>query len=824
MGDEENLLEATFEGNVEEVEELLNKGVDPNVKDEDGNTPLHLAIMSDHLQIAKLLIEKGADVNAKNKREKTPLHIAVERSNEKAAVLLIEKGADVNAGDSVKSTSLHVAVDQGSLAIARLLVEKGADVNARNLWGKTPLHYAARHPHAGIAALLIEKGADVSAKSNNGWTPLHIAAGNGNLEVIQLLVEKGADVNAKDAQGWTPLHVAAGNGHADVVEFLVGKSVDVNARDRYGRTPLHYAALRWLTFAWANVPVLLINRIISNTFIRDLLINLYKMVLSDILHEDKFIEIINKINREYEFTSEISVRVHETFFRWNVKRNHRKVAELLLERGADVNAADTLFNTPLHLAALVDNQEVVKLLIERGADVNARNNRGWTPLHIAAYWNHPELAELLIEKGADVNAKIKVEIPEISRVPRIPPNELLALVSNIAEIAGAGAAAIEIPSETLHMLGDISGVDTQIRRWMTPLHVAAIAGSSDVAWVLAKHLSTANMRDESVSTPLHVVAKRIYEHSKFFDLLTSNISNPIINIVSNIFVSDISAFIINLLIERIDPLKYFELFEAYLYKTLKDKYLYAAEEARWVFLSERYLDIARTLVMLTSYRGDINAKDREGNTPLHYAAGSISKEFAKLLIDEGADVNAKNKFDRTPLHIAAAENREENVQLLIENGADVDARDEYGWTPLHWAVKEGHQKVVKLLIERGADVNARNNRGWTPLHIAAYWNRKDIAKLLLENGANPTVGDSSGKTPKDAAIEAGNEEIAKLIESWQREFAKALISLYYKEKELKEEEIQNILERIRGREIEEEVKELITKLIKQEESMQQGKQ
>jgi uncharacterized protein YukE len=121
-------------------------------------------------------------------------------------------------------------------------------------------------------------------------------------------------------------------------------------------------------------------------------------------------------------------------------------------------------------------------------------------------------------------------------------------------------------------------------------------------------------------------------------------------------------------------------------------------------------------------------------------------------------------------------------------------------------------------------VNARNNRGWTPLHIAAYWNRKDIAKLLLENGANPTVGDSSGKTPKDAAIEAGNEEIAKLIESWQRELAKALISLYYKEKELKEEEIQNILERIRGREIEEEVKELITKLIKQEESMQQGKQ
>lgn len=165
-------------------------------------------------------------------------------------------------------------------------------------------------------------------------------------------------------------------------------------------------------------------------------------------------------------------------------------------------------------------------------------------------------------------------------------------------------------------------------------------------------------------------------------------------------------------------------------------------------------------------------------------------------------------------------NHRKVAELLLERGADVNAADTLFNTPLHLAALVDNQEVVKLLIERGADVNARNNRGWTPLHIAAYWNRKDIAKLLLENGANPTVGDSSGKTPKDAAIEAGNEEIAKLIESWQREFAKALISLYYKEKELKEEEIQNILERIRGREIEEEV----TKLIKQEESMQQGKQ
>jgi ankyrin repeat protein len=775
VGDQEELLKAALEGNVEKVEELLSKGADPNVKDEDGNTPLHLAIKANHLQIARLLVERGADVNARNKRGKTPLHIAAERSNEEAVALLVEKGADVNAKDESMLTPLHVAVDQGSLAIAQLLLEKGADVNARNLWGKTPLHYAARHPHAGIAALLIERGADVNARSNNGWTPLHIAAGNGNLEVVQLLVEKGADVNAKDAQGWTPLHVAAGNGHADVVEFLVGKGVDVNARDRYGRTPLHYAALRWLTFAWAHVPVLLINRIISNTFIRDLLINHYKMMLSEVLREDKFIGIMNGIIREYKLDFSF---IYETLLCWNIKGNHRKAAELLIEKGADVNAVDALLNTPLHLAALVDNREVAELLIEKGASVNAWNNRCWTPLHIAAYWNHTGIAELLIEKGADVNAKIGE--PEFMHAvfslgyrepvcePYTPRTSLnWETLSAFAFSIGAVASEreIEIPQEALLMLADISGVDTQIRRGMTPLHVAAIAGSSDVARILAKHGASTNSRDESGSTPLHAVAKRIYEHSKLFDLLTLNIAYPILNIILNIFTSDISAGIISLIA--------------------------GTEEAPLHFLHrmwmlERYLETAITLVMLASYRGDVNAKDKEGNTPLHYAAGSISKEFVKLLIDGGADVNARNKFNRTPLHIAAVENRVEIAQLLIESGADVDARDEYGWTPLHWAVKEGHQKVAELLVEKGASVNARNNRGWTPLHIAAYWNRKDIAKLLLENGANPTVGDSSGKTPKDAAIEAGNEEIAKLIESWQRELAKSLISFHYKETKLKE--------------------------------------
>ena len=88
---------------------------------------------------------------------------------------------------------------------------------------------------------------------------------------------------------------------------------------------------------------------------------------------------------------------------------HKEIAELLIAKGADVNAKSEGLDmdgwTPLHCAAVFGKNEVVELLIAEGADINAKNRGGVTPLYDAAFKGHKEIAELLIAKGADVNAK-----------------------------------------------------------------------------------------------------------------------------------------------------------------------------------------------------------------------------------------------------------------------------------------------------------------------------------------------------------------------------------------------------------------------------------
>lgn len=124
---------------------------------------------------------------------------------------------------------------------------------------------------------------------------------------------------------------------------------------------------------------------------------------------------------------------------------------------------------------------------------------------------------------------------------------------------------------------------------------------------------------------------------------------------------------------------------------------------------------------------DINLANKEGRTPLHYAALQGNVEIAKILLENGADVNVADK-DTDPETALAFRGNE-------------------GKAPLHYAVENGHVEVARLLLQKGANVNLKDEDGCTPLYEAVFKGDVIIAKFLLENGADIEAKDNRGRTP-----------------------------------------------------------------------------
>jgi len=104
-------------------------------------------------------LDSGIDVNAKNQFGATPLHFAAKQGHKNLAALLITEGADTNAEAYDKSTPLHSAVISGYKEVAELLIANGADVNAKGYEGTTPLDNAIEFKHSDTAELLRKHGA-----------------------------------------------------------------------------------------------------------------------------------------------------------------------------------------------------------------------------------------------------------------------------------------------------------------------------------------------------------------------------------------------------------------------------------------------------------------------------------------------------------------------------------------------------------------------------------------------------------------------------------------------------------------------------------------
>ncbi len=156
------------------------------------------AMRNDGYRIGVLLM-RGGDPNVRDEQGQTPLHIALKDDGDKAVKSLLGHPAlDVNAVTAAGETPLMLAALRGRLDTARLLVQRGAQINRE---GWSPLHYACSGPDEGVAAWLLSQGAEIDARSPNGSTPLMMAAGYGGLSTAELLLKAGAKTQLQNEQG-----------------------------------------------------------------------------------------------------------------------------------------------------------------------------------------------------------------------------------------------------------------------------------------------------------------------------------------------------------------------------------------------------------------------------------------------------------------------------------------------------------------------------------------------------------------------------------------------------------------------------------------------
>ena len=186
------IILAAAKGHLETVRALLRDdyGSDIDHKNWKEQTACHLAAAAGHSEVLQLLLQK--DENGyfdKDEEDNTPLHLAALNKHANTVAMLLAAGAPVQQRNQKDWTPLDCAAAAGCHQCCQLLIDNDSDIDPTDKSKKTPLHIAAKNGHHKVVGLLLENGAAISLKDNDGMNALEVAINAGHQDVIEVLID-----------------------------------------------------------------------------------------------------------------------------------------------------------------------------------------------------------------------------------------------------------------------------------------------------------------------------------------------------------------------------------------------------------------------------------------------------------------------------------------------------------------------------------------------------------------------------------------------------------------------------------------------------------
>ncbi|KAI1747319.1 ankyrin repeat-containing domain protein [Xylaria castorea] len=405
QSDETAIMIATERGLKDVVEFLIGQKADINsIIVNSHKTPLYLSAYEGHAEIVRLLLEAGADHRICFGEWKwTPLHAAW--NYPECLTALLDGGADIEAS-SHDSTVLYLAAFNGQSESVKVLISRGANLEVTCLfpdsWDSnfTPLLAAARQGHRKVIRALLEAGANIKARTPDKKTALRLAVIKSSEPAIKALLEFDPELDAQDDEGITavcqavdalkpvslikllvnrgaslqirgwgymPLDLAIALGYTEVAEYLISSGAGLNIVGNMQGGPLHAAC-------WS----------LNLDMVKLLVAKGADVNLADPQRGTPLQHVSHKLTES---------KIKQDIIRF-----------LIDEAGADVAMQGGYLWSALHAACLGGTPELIKMLIEKGAELDNADTMDRRPIHYATFRTVKHIEQLL---SFGVNTQVK---------------------------------------------------------------------------------------------------------------------------------------------------------------------------------------------------------------------------------------------------------------------------------------------------------------------------------------------------------------------------------------------------------------------------------